>query len=88
MRATLAFSRYLSFCARALSLVAVESFALIRQKMIVYRRDCLSVATLSKHPQLDLSLYGTHMDEDLTGTSSSSPLLARIFRDFHCVSTT
>jgi len=51
MRATLALSLSFSlplsllFC----SIVIVKSLVLIRQRMIVYRRECLSVATLSKH---------------------------------------
>lgn len=35
----------LLFC----SIIIVKSLVLIRQRMIVYRRECLSVATLSKH---------------------------------------
>ncbi len=45
--------------------IAIESLFLIWQKMIVYRRKCLSVMVLSKQYTLIFFMQGTHTDKDL-----------------------
>ena len=73
-----------AFC----SIITVESLAFIRQQMIVYETECLSIATLSKHSKFDLGLYGMHTVEDLTEVwflSLSFILLVLSFVPFYTI---